>query len=135
MTPKGMNTLAVDFGGRRIKLGLVGDGAVIAQEVLPAHADQPLPDRLTAVAEALKRLCAGHGVAVDTCAGVGIAYPSVIDTARARICDHFGKFGDASAFDLRGWARQKLGLLLAIDNDARLALIGEWRHGAGRGFS
>jgi glucokinase len=35
--------------------------------------------------------------------------------------------------DLRAWARQELGLPLAIENDARMALIGEWRHGAGRG--
>ena len=128
-----MTTLAVDFGGRRIKLGIVCDGAVIAQDVLPAHADQPLVSRLAAVAGALKQLCEREAVAVGGCAGIGISYPSVIDTASARICDHFGKFGDASAFDLRGWARQTFGLPLAIDNDARMALIGEWRHGAGRG--
>ncbi len=128
-----MTALACDLGGRRIKLGVVRGGRVLAADVLPAHADQPLPDRLEAVAGALERLCARLGLGIRDCAGVGISYPSIIDTDRARILDHFGKFGDASEFDLRGWAWRALGLPLAIDNDARMALIGEWRYGAGRG--
>lgn len=128
-----MTALACDLGGRRIKLGVVRGGQVLAADVLPAHADQPLPDRLEAVAAALERLCAQVGLGMRDCAGIGISYPSIIDTARARILDHFGKFGDASDLDLRGWARRAFGLPLAIDNDARMALIGEWRWGAGRG--
>ena len=128
-----MPVLACDMGGRRIKLGVVRGGAAVAANVLPAHADQSLLDRLEAVAEALEELCTRQGIPVQGCAGIGFAYPSVIDTANARILDHFGKFGDASTFDFRGWARKRLGLPLAIDNDARMALIGEWRYGAGRG--
>lgn len=126
-------TLAVDFGGRRIKLGLVQDGVVVAQQVLPARAEEPLPARLKAVATVLRDLCQQHALRPESCAGIGLAYPSIIDTEHARILDHFGKFGDASTLDLRAWARAELGLPLAIDNDARMALIGEWRHGAGRG--
>ncbi len=130
---KMMTTLAVDFGGRRIKLGLMEDGAVRAQQVLPARAEVPLPMRLSAVATALRDLCQQHALRPESCAGIGLAYPSIIDTEHARILDHFGKFGDASACDLHAWARAEFGLPLAIDNDARTALICEWRHGAGRG--
>jgi glucokinase len=126
-------TLAADFGGRRIKLGLVKDGRVAARQVLPANADQPLRTRLDAVAQGLKGLCRQENVNPGDCDGVGFAYPSIIDTRRARIMDHFGKFGDASRVDLRAWAMDSLGLPLAVDNDARLALIGEWQYGAGRG--
>jgi hypothetical protein len=45
-------TLAADFGGRRIKLGLVRGGEVIAQRILPAEANRPLAERLPVVAEA-----------------------------------------------------------------------------------
>jgi glucokinase len=128
-----MNTLAVDFGGKRIKLGLVADGAVIAQLVIPAHADQHLSTRLAEVADALKLLCHQHGAELGACAGVAFAYPSIIDVSRARILDHFDKFGDAANLDLRAWAQEQLRLPLAIDNDARMALVGEWRHGAGCG--
>jgi len=125
--------LACDFGGTRIKLGIVRGGTVLAAQAVPAEADRPLPDRLATIAAALKNFCLVQRVPVATCAGIGLSYPSVIDTSQARILDHFGKFGDASGFDLRSWARQTLGLPLAIDNDARMALIGEWRYGAGRG--
>lgn len=127
-----MTTLAADFGGRRIKLGLVRNGVVIAQDVLPAEADRPLAERLPAVAHALEKLCSQAGVEAGDRRGIGFSYPSIIDTPNARILDHFGKFGDVRTFDLREWARERLGLPLAIDNDARMALIGEWRHGAGR---
>lgn len=126
-------TLAVDFGGRRIKLGLAQDGVILARHVLPARAEEPLAARLNAVAASLRQLCGEAAVAPRECAGIGLAYPSLIDVANVRILDHFGKFGDASTVDLRAWARAELGLPLAIDNDARMALVGEWRHGAGRG--
>jgi len=128
-----MNTLAVDFGGRRIKLGLVVDGVVLAQAVIPSHADQHLRTQLGTVAGALTQLCQQRGIEPGACAGVAFAYPSIIDVARARILDHFDKFGDVASMDLRAWAKEQLGLPLAIDNDARLALAGEWRHGAGAG--
>jgi glucokinase len=125
--------LACDWGGRRIKLGLVSQGRVLALDTLPALSDQPLSARLETVADALRRLCANQGVAPGDCRGVGFSYPSLIDTTRARILDHFDKFPHGSAVDLRGWARRTFGLPLAIDNDARMALIGEWRAGSGRG--
>jgi glucokinase len=128
-----MSTLAVDFGGRRIKLGLVADGVVIAQAVFPSQADQPLRTQLGTVADALKQLCEEQGTKPGACAGVAFAYPSIIDVPRARILDHFDKFGDAASLDLRAWAHEQLGLPLAIDNDARMALAGEWCHGAGAG--
>jgi glucokinase len=126
-------TLAADFGGRRIKLGLVRDGKVIAQEILPAEADRPLVERLPVVAEAFETLCAANNVPVNQRRGIGFSYPSIIEARSGRIMDHFGKYGDASSFDLRAWAKERMGLPLAIDNDARMSLIGEWRHGAGRG--
>lgn len=128
-----MMTLAVDFGGRRIKLGLIRDGVVRAYRVIPAKSEQPLTERLVEVADELKELLAHESLKASNCSGLAFAYPSIIDTPQARICDHFGKFGDAAALDLRRWAQEAFGLGFAIDNDARMALIGEWQYGAGRG--
>ena len=128
-----MISLAADFGGTRIKLGVVREGVVIAQSAIPAESDRHLTQRLEAVAAGFEKLSIEVEVALTDCDGVGFSYPSIIDRRNARILDHFGKFGDASTIDLRGWAEKRLGLPLAIDNDARMALIGEWRYGAGRG--
>jgi glucokinase len=128
-----MISLAADFGGTRIKLGVVRDGVVIAQSVIPAESGRHLTERLEAIAAGFEKICGQAGIALSECDGVGFSYPSIIDRRTARILDHFGKFGDASAVDLRSWAEQRLHLPLEIDNDARMALIGEWRYGVGRG--
>src|SRR4051794_14409641 len=130
-----MITLAADFGGRRIKIGVVRDGSVVATQVVEAKSDQPLQSRLTQVADEWRQSCARAGLRPADCDGVAFAYPSIIDTENARILDHFGKFGDASQLDLPRWARETFNLPFAIDNDARMALIGEWRYGAGRDCS
>ena len=49
--------LAADFGGRRIKLGVIRDGVVCAERVIEAKSDQPLAARLVEVARELKSLC------------------------------------------------------------------------------
>lgn len=128
-----MITLAVDFGGQRIKLGVVQDGQVSVREILPAHAEQPLKDRLAVVSKSLHSICIQNHIGIRRCEGIGISYPSVIDVSKARIMDHFGKFGNASSIDLQAWAREAFGLPLAIENDARMAMIGEWQYGAGMG--
>ncbi len=128
-----MITLAADFGGRRIKLGLVRDGEVTALQVIPAESDQPLSERLKVVAAEFQKLCREHACSPSSCTGITFAYPSIIDVPNARVLDHFGKFGDASQLDLKAWARKEFSLPLAIDNDARMALVGEWRYGAGIG--
>jgi glucokinase len=47
----------------------------------------------------------------------------------------FGKYPGASEIDYGAWSRQRLGLSVALENDLRLALLGEWTAGAARGKS
>lgn len=128
-----MRVLACDLGGTRIKLGIVENGAVIAQDVMPARAREGLAPRLPVLEEALRRLCAERGFSPASCDGIGISFPSIIDVQRGRVLAEFGKYSDAMDMDLRAWARDRLEIPLAIENDARMALIGEWRYGSGRG--
>lgn len=46
-----------------------------------------------------------------------------------------GKYDDAVGVDFCKWARERTGLLLRMENDARGALLGEWRYGAGLGVN
>jgi glucokinase len=79
------------------------------------------------------RLLGELQLAPTDCAGIAVAFPSLIDPSSGRVLAEYGKFADAPQLDLRAWARAEFGLPLAIENDARMALIGEWRAGAGRG--
>lgn len=128
-----MNVLACDLGGTRLKIGVVGDGRVLAHAVEPANSKHGLAPRLPVLKAAWLRLLAGLKLTPADCAGVSVAFPSLVDNATGRVFLQGGKFDDAQGLDLRAWARTELGLPLALENDARMALIGEWRAGAGRG--
>ncbi len=128
-----MTVLACDLGGTRIKLGAVRDGCVVARAMLEAESRRGLRRRLEAVEAKLRELAEQAGVGLGQCTGLGVSMPGIIDTRAGRVVAVNAKYEDAKELDLRRWARDRLGLALAIDNDARMALIGEWRRGAGRG--
>ena len=128
-----MTILACDLGGTRMKIGVVRDGSVLAQTVEPANSKAGLAPQLPVLKAAWLRLLGDLKLAPRDCAGISIAFPSLIDAATGRVLAEYGKYADAMGLDLRAWAQRELGLPLAIENDARMALIGEWRAGAGRG--
>lgn len=128
-----MKVIACDLGGTRIKVGLVEDGQVLSQDVFPALSHLGLAPRLPVLADALWRLLRAQGLSFSDCGGIAVSFPSLVDCSSGRILAAYGKYHDAMDIDLRSWARDTFGLPLAIENDARMALIGEWRHGAGRG--
>lgn len=125
--------LAGDLGGTQLKLGVVRDGRILAHAVEPSQSHLGLAPRLPVIAATWRRLLKELALAPSHCAGIAIAFPSVVDNASGRVLVDYGKFSDALRIDLRAWAWQEFVLPLAIENDARLALIGEWRAGAGGG--
>ena len=61
------------------------------------------------------------------------AFVALWITLADRILSTNAKFDDAPSLDLVAWCREELGLPLKMENDARLALLGEWYAGAARG--
>jgi len=125
--------LTGDVGGSRIKLALVRDGQIVVRRIEPARSDVAWNLRLRELADSWRSLCREAQVEFALVDGLGIGFPSLVDAAGTRILDEWGKFPGCAGFDLGAWARNTLGLPLALDNDARAALVGEWRQGAGRG--
>jgi glucokinase len=64
---------------------------------------------------------------------VGLA--ALVDSRTGRVLATNGKYDDAKEVDLAGWSQQTWGLPLRIENDARMALLGEFYAGAARGFT
>jgi glucokinase len=128
-----MIAIACDIGATRIKFGLVQEGRVLAHATIPSRSELGLAQRLPALAKALRSLCRKQRIAVSDCAGISLSVPTLVDTAAGRLLSEYGRFRDMPNLDLRAWARAEFGLPLALENDARMAAIGEWRHGAGRG--
>ena len=127
-----MNVLACDLGGTRMKIGVVRDGVVLAQTAEQSNSKAGLAPGLPVLKAAWLQLLGELKMSAGDCAGISVAFPSLIETKSGRVLAEYGKFADAMNLDLRAWAKREMNLPLAIENDARMALVGEWKHGAGR---
>ncbi len=125
---------SVDVGGSSIKLGVVSDGQLLARASLPTEPALGLAAALPQIGVGLAKLAAPDGLDPDVFAGVGIGLPCIVDCRQGRVLSApTAKYDDASTIDLPAWAHRALQLPGHIENDAHLALLGEWMYGAGRG--
>ena len=119
-------TIGVDVGGTKILAGVVDHQGAVANEQsrpTPVSSQRELLAALDAAVEGL--------LAVDAVAAVGFGLPSRIDqrAGRAVASVHI----PLADLDFRDRMSDRFGLPVAIDNDANVAAIAEWRAGAGRG--
>jgi len=122
--------IGIDLGGTRVKLGLVTEGAVVARKVIPANAAGGLEASFPMVrAEVDELLKLNH---VMSFGGVGLAFPGLVDPSSQRILSTNKKYDDALQAEVAGWVREHWNVPFFIDNDARMAAVGEWKYGEGR---
>ncbi|HWF67574.1 MAG TPA: ROK family protein [Acidobacteriaceae bacterium] len=125
-----MRILAVDLGGTHASCALVEGGRILDRETIPVPGSGSFADALAAIAGPLARMHADAPAA-----GIGFGFCGLVDSRRSRIASTDGKYEDAVTFDLAEWARAQFGLPLRLENDARLALLGERHAGAAQGES
>jgi glucokinase len=63
-----------------------------------------------------------------------VGFPGIVDSRANEILSTLGKFDDMSAEEMRIWCERELLLPLRIENDAKLALLGEYAAGVAKGF-
>jgi glucokinase len=129
-----MKALAVDLGGSHAACAVVDEARVLARETVSLEAAHGLAGALPLLAEALARALARAGVAVSGCGGLALGFCGLVDPVAGRVLSTNAKYDDAPALDLAGWCRRTFGVPFRIENDARLALLGERAAGAARGF-
>ena len=122
-----MRTISIDFGGSRVKMGVVEDGRIIEKAVFRSHSEDGLSRLLPQLEPTVSAWCAYYHAEK-----LGIAFPSIVDAAEKRILCASGKFNDGQNTDLQRWARGKFGLPMILDNDANAAAIGEHAYGAAK---
>lgn len=137
-TGEGIDTmlaLSLDMGGTHIGCGLVDDRKLLAQSSIPSEGAQSLAALLPVLASTLHTLAAKAEVALRDCSGLAIGFPGIVHVGNSKVHSTLKKYEDAPLLDLAGWSRDTIGLPLRIENDARLALLGEHFAGAARGVS
>jgi len=70
----------------------------------------------------------------DEIMGIGLAFPGIVDSREMRVLSTNKKYRDAVGFNFRDWARDEFGLPIFLENDARSALVGEWKFGSAQGY-
>lgn len=123
-----MNILAIDLGGTHATCALVEGRQILVRETVNLPPAASLADTLPILAEPLDRL--QTSARADA---IGFGFCGLVDSRRTRIASTNGKYIDGPTLDLSQWARDRFGLPLRLENDARLALLGEQYAGAAQG--
>jgi glucokinase len=125
-----MLALSLDMGGTHIGCAVVCDREIVACASLDSERAASLTSLLPSIAEILCQLLAKAGALSADCAGIAVGFPGIVDTRIGHILSTLKKYEDAIHLDLNGWSRETLGVNLRMENDARMALLGEQYAGA-----
>jgi len=128
-----MCVLAIDLGGSHIGCGVARNGQVLISSSIETDA-RSLRDLLSSIKQRLTEHCHSVGITPSSCQGIGIGFPAIVDAQNNELLSTFMKFDDVTGSDLVEWANTEFGIPLKIENDAKLALLGEHAAGAAVGF-
>lgn len=122
-----MTAVAIDVGGSHLRCGLVSQHGISS---VFDHAISP-KSRLAPLLQVLEHHVASFALNGD-CRAIVISFPGIVTRDGKVLSTPRGKFEDAPDVDLAGWAKERFGLRLIMENDARMALLGECAAGAAR---
>jgi glucokinase len=125
--------IGIDLGGTLIKMGL-SDGMDILDEcVFDARSSAGLEPALPAIEDQIDLFLTRNRIGQKSFMGVAAAFPGIVDHRAKKIISTNEKYTDAIELDLKRWVYDKWKVPFYIDNDARMAALGEWKLGMGKG--
>lgn len=127
------HTIAIDLGGTIIKIGLLKSGLLIDRTEIKAQSASGLKAQLPELVKAVNKMLQANQLLPADVFGIGFSFAGLVDSSKNRILSTNQKYDDGPDTDLVGWALEKWNWPLFAENDARMALLGEWKHGAGQG--
>src|SRR6185436_18991974 len=126
--------VGIDIGGTKIAIATVDmAGAVLRETTFPTESSQGFAFGLLHIREAVMRVVADTGWTTQDLAGIGIGCAGPVDPGRGTIHNPHTLPGWVDA-DIVSPLREAFGCPVVLENDADMALLGEYRAGAGRGF-
>lgn len=128
-----MKALAIDLGGSHATCGVVEDRSLLAHESIDTDSAGSLAAVLPRIVDCFRRLLKQTSLQFSDFAGITLGFAGLADSRTGRVLSTNAKYEDAPALDLPAWSRKTLGLPFRIENDARMALLGESYAGAARG--
>ncbi|MEO0216108.1 MAG: ROK family protein [candidate division WOR-3 bacterium] len=126
-----MSVIGIDIGGTNIKAGLVEDKKIIKRISLPTMAERGFATTINQIRGAIKGLITGSKTDI-TAIGIGIA--GIIDSKNGTV-RYSPNLKDWHNINLADILNNEFKLKTRIVNDVNAILLGEWKFGAGRGYS
>ena len=130
----GTITVGVDVGGTKIQ-----SAAVRAEKVVGGHRlmtpQTGAKDVASAIADAIAKAQADAGAQPSELESVGMGVPGTIDSDGGTVASspNLPGFQAAEPVQLSAMVSEAVGgVPVKIDNDVRVAILGEWKRGAGR---
>ena len=127
------SAIGVDIGGTGVKLGLVGpEGNILFRDSFPTHQSGAKKGLLEAVLRRLRDLMSMASARGLEMVGVGVGAPGAINVERGFVY-FFPNIPGWKDTPLKSILERRLGVPVAVDNDANAMAYGEFCFGAGKG--
>jgi glucokinase len=131
--PVHKTAFSIDLGGTHATLAVVQGAAILGSREIPMDPSQELRPALDQFATVMRDLVKELRMDPQQCLGVALGFCGLADARIGRVISTNKKYDDAPEIDFQSWSRKEFGLPFAIENDARMALLGERHVGAARG--
>ena len=125
--------IGIDLGGSHATIAVIKEDQILGSRHVSLDSAQPLRPALNVFAEAIGNLLAEFHIDAADCEGLAVGFCGLADARIGRVVSTNQKYEDAPSIDFNAWCKQEFGLRFAIENDARMALLGERHAGAARG--
>ncbi len=124
--------VGIDLGGTKIDMGLIApDNGVIARHRMPTQNEQGPQAMVERIAQVMADF-ASHLPAGKTIEALGICTPGPVDHISGSLLTLVNLPG-LSHSPLRQMLADRLGIPVKLDHDAKVAALGDFHYGAGRG--
>lgn len=126
--------LGVDLGGTNIQAGLLdADGKLIASDRLKTKADGGEDVVVKRIAKVAQSVLEKAGVKPEEVGGLGIGAPGAVNYKKGLVLSAVNlRWTD---FPLAKVLEKELALPVVVDNDANVGVWGEYKAGAGKGYT
>ncbi|MHB1857972.1 MAG: ROK family protein [Acidobacteriaceae bacterium] len=128
-----MKAISIDMGGSHVKLAVVENASILATDEISVDYGAGLRPVLPVFKTIIDKMLSHLGMRPEDCVGLAMGFCAMVDRTTGKVVSTNGKFDDATGIDLPAWCQTEFGIPFGLENDARMALLGEWYAGAAKG--
>ncbi|HLG77287.1 MAG TPA: ROK family protein [Ktedonobacteraceae bacterium] len=121
--------LAFDVGGTRMKAGIIRGDTIVERQTITLNVDDRASDALARIVQLSRSLFARYDISA-----LGLSIRGIVDSQSGIILDVNGELAELIDVPLGERLSHELGRPVFVENDARMYALGEFTHGAGRGY-